>query len=57
MAVEDSKVSIVDVRDIAGVAVKALTNGRNNDRFNDRVYTITGQKHCLITRLLGYFQR
>ena len=50
MAVEDSKVSIVDVRDIAAVAVKALTNGRNNDRFNDRVYTITGPE------ALSYYQ-
>lgn len=35
----DTEVSLVDVRDIAAVAVKTLTD---NDRHNGKVYTITG---------------
>jgi uncharacterized protein YbjT (DUF2867 family) len=38
MAVGDAKVSIVDVRDIAAVAVKALTEDGNDDRHNGKVY-------------------
>lgn len=50
MAVGDSKVSIVDVRDIAAVAVKALTKDSTDDRYNDKVYTITGPE------ALSYYQ-
>jgi uncharacterized protein YbjT (DUF2867 family) len=51
MAVGDAKVSIVDVRDIAAVAVKALTeNGRSYDRHIGKTYTITGPE------ALSYYQ-
>jgi uncharacterized protein YbjT (DUF2867 family) len=39
--VGDAKVSLVDVRDIAAVAVKTLTDNGDN-RHNGKVYTITG---------------
>jgi uncharacterized protein YbjT (DUF2867 family) len=39
--VGDTEVSLVDVRDIAAVAVKTLTDNGNN-RHNGKVYTITG---------------
>jgi uncharacterized protein YbjT (DUF2867 family) len=35
---EDAKVSLVDVRDIAAVAVKSLTD----DKYNNKTYLITG---------------
>jgi uncharacterized protein YbjT (DUF2867 family) len=39
----DGKVSFVDARDIAAVAVQALTNNNNNDgRHNGKAYNITG---------------
>jgi uncharacterized protein YbjT (DUF2867 family) len=50
MAVGDAKVSIVDVRDIAAVAVKALTEDGNDDRHNGKVYTIIGPE------ALSYYQ-
>ena len=50
MAVGDAKVSIIDVRDIAAVAVKALIEAGNNDRHNGKVYTITGPE------ALSYYQ-
>jgi uncharacterized protein YbjT (DUF2867 family) len=37
---QDAKVSIVDVRDIAAVAVKAFTD--ENDKHNNKIYLITG---------------
>jgi uncharacterized protein YbjT (DUF2867 family) len=37
---QDAKVSIVDVRDIAAVAVKALTDDDRNDRYNNKTYLI-----------------
>jgi uncharacterized protein YbjT (DUF2867 family) len=37
----DGKVSVVDVRDIAAVAVQALTNNKN-DIHSGKAYTITG---------------
>jgi uncharacterized protein YbjT (DUF2867 family) len=37
----DGKVSFVDVRDVAAVAVQALTNNRN-DIHSEKAYTITG---------------
>lgn len=42
MPAQDAKVSIVDVRDIAAVAVKALTDDDRNDRYNNKTYLITG---------------
>lgn len=36
------RASFVDVRDIAAVAVKALTEDRNDNRYNEKIYTITG---------------
>lgn len=39
---QDAKVSIVDVRDIGAVAVKILTNGREDGMHNNKVYLITG---------------
>jgi uncharacterized protein YbjT (DUF2867 family) len=50
MAVGDAKVSIIDVRDIAAVAVKALIEAGKNDRHNGKVYTITGPE------ALSYYQ-
>jgi uncharacterized protein YbjT (DUF2867 family) len=39
----DGKVSFVDVRDIAAIAVEVLTNNNNNDgRHNGKAYNITG---------------
>lgn len=46
---EDAKVSFVDVRDIAAVAVKTLTEDGNN-RHNGKAYTITGPE------ALSYYQ-
>ena len=46
---EDAKVSFVDVRDIAAVAVKALTDDENS-RHNGKAYTITGPE------ALSYYQ-
>ena len=40
--VEDAKVSVVDVRDIAAVAVKAFTDDGNNNRCINKTYLITG---------------
>jgi uncharacterized protein YbjT (DUF2867 family) len=44
LPLENAKVSIVDVRDIAAVAVKALTEngGNNNNKHNNKKYLITG---------------
>jgi uncharacterized protein YbjT (DUF2867 family) len=50
MAVGDSKVSIVDVRDIASVAVKTLTDNGDDDRYIGKTYTITGPE------ALSYYQ-
>jgi uncharacterized protein YbjT (DUF2867 family) len=49
---QDAKLSIVDVRDIAAVAVKALTDddGGGNDRYNNKTYLITGPE------ALSYYQ-
>jgi uncharacterized protein YbjT (DUF2867 family) len=41
LPLEDAKVSLVDVRDIAAVAVKSLTEGRN-DKHDNKTYLITG---------------
>lgn len=46
---EDAKVSFVDVRDIAAVAVKALTDDERS-RHNGKAYTITGPE------ALSYYQ-
>jgi uncharacterized protein YbjT (DUF2867 family) len=46
----DLKASFVDVRDIAAVAVKALTDNGNDDRHKGKVYTITGPE------VLSYYQ-
>lgn len=48
-AAEDTKVSFVDVRDIAAVAVKVLTDDENG-KYNDKSYTITGAEE------LSYYQ-
>jgi uncharacterized protein YbjT (DUF2867 family) len=45
---DNAKVSIVDVRDIAAVAVKALTD--ENDKHNNKTYLITGPE------ALSYYQ-
>jgi uncharacterized protein YbjT (DUF2867 family) len=47
--VGDTRVSFVDVRDIAAVAVQALINN-NDDRHNSKAYTITGPE------ALSYYQ-
>ena len=39
---EDAKVSVVDVRNIAAVAVKALTGNGDNNKYNNKKYLITG---------------
>ena len=41
LPLEDAKVSLVDVRDIAAVAVKSLTENGNN-KHNNKTYLITG---------------
>jgi uncharacterized protein YbjT (DUF2867 family) len=41
LPMEDAKVSVVDVRDIAAVAVKSLTENGNN-KHNNKTYLITG---------------
>jgi uncharacterized protein YbjT (DUF2867 family) len=46
---ENAKISFVDVRDIAAVAVKALTDD-GNDRYSGKAYTITGPE------ALSYYQ-
>jgi uncharacterized protein YbjT (DUF2867 family) len=51
------RVSFVDVRDIAAVAVKALTEDRNDNRHNEKIYTITGQMYYHTTKLLRYFPK
>lgn len=50
MAVGDSKVSIVDVRDIAAVAIKALAENVNDSKHSGKTYTITGPE------ALSYYQ-
>jgi uncharacterized protein YbjT (DUF2867 family) len=47
---EDAKVSFVDVRDIAAVAVKALTDDGSDDKHNNKTYLITGPE------ALSYYQ-
>jgi uncharacterized protein YbjT (DUF2867 family) len=42
-SVEDSKVSFIDIRDIASIIVKTLTDNGNH-KHNGKVYTITGQE-------------
>jgi uncharacterized protein YbjT (DUF2867 family) len=42
LPLEDAKVSVVDVRDIAAVAVKALTENGDNNKHNNKKYLITG---------------
>jgi len=50
MAVGNAKVSSVDVRDIAAVAVKALTDTGNDDMHTGKTHTITGPQ------ALSYYQ-
>lgn len=38
----DAKVSLVDVRNIAAVSVKSLTDDDRNDKHNNKTYLITG---------------
>jgi uncharacterized protein YbjT (DUF2867 family) len=47
---EDAKVSFVDVRDIAAIAVKTLTDDDGNSRHIGKAYTITGPE------ALSYYQ-
>jgi uncharacterized protein YbjT (DUF2867 family) len=47
---EDAKVSFVDVRDIAAVAVKTLTDDDGNSRHTGKAYTMTGPE------ALSYYQ-
>jgi uncharacterized protein YbjT (DUF2867 family) len=49
LPLEDAKVSLVDVRDIAAVAVKSLTEDRS-DKHNNKTYLITGPE------ALSYYQ-
>jgi uncharacterized protein YbjT (DUF2867 family) len=49
LPLEDAKVSVVDVRDIATVAVKSLTEDRS-DKHNNKTYLITGPE------ALSYYQ-
>jgi uncharacterized protein YbjT (DUF2867 family) len=49
LPLEDAKVSLVDVRDIAAVAVKSLTEDRS-DKHNNNTYLITGPE------ALSYYQ-
>jgi uncharacterized protein YbjT (DUF2867 family) len=42
LPLEDAKVSLVDVRDIAAVAVKSLTEDRSDKHNNNKTYLITG---------------
>jgi uncharacterized protein YbjT (DUF2867 family) len=42
LPLENAKVSVVDVRDIAAVAVKALTENGDNNKHNNKTYLITG---------------
>jgi uncharacterized protein YbjT (DUF2867 family) len=42
LPLENARVSVVDVRDIAAVAVKALTENGDNNRHNNKTYLITG---------------
>jgi uncharacterized protein YbjT (DUF2867 family) len=44
---QDAKVSIVDVRDIAAIAVKILTYDNTNDIHNNKAYLITGPEGYL----------
>ena len=50
LPLEDAKVSVVDVRDIAAVAVKALTENGDNNRHKNKKYLITGPE------ALSYYQ-
>ena len=49
LPLEDARVSLVDVRDIAAVAVKSLTEDRS-DKHNNKTYLITGPE------ALSYYQ-
>jgi uncharacterized protein YbjT (DUF2867 family) len=42
LPLEDAKVSVVDVRDIAAVAAKALTENGDNNKHKNKKYLITG---------------
>jgi uncharacterized protein YbjT (DUF2867 family) len=42
LPLEDAKVSVVDVRDIAAVAAKALTENGSSSKHNNKKYLITG---------------
>jgi uncharacterized protein YbjT (DUF2867 family) len=42
LPLEDAKVSVVDVRDIAAVAVKTLTENGSSSKHNNKKYLITG---------------
>jgi uncharacterized protein YbjT (DUF2867 family) len=44
---EDAKVSFVDARDIAAIAVKALVDG---DEHYNKIYWLQDQKHCHIIK-------
>jgi uncharacterized protein YbjT (DUF2867 family) len=52
-SVEDAKVSFIDIRDIATIGVKTLTD---NDKHNGKVYTITGPEalsHYQVAEILS----
>jgi uncharacterized protein YbjT (DUF2867 family) len=42
LPMESAKVSVVDVRDIAAVAVKALTENGDINKYNNKIYLIAG---------------
>ena len=56
LPLENAKVSVIDVRDIAAVAVKALTENGDNNKHNNKTYLITGPEalsHYQMAELLS----
>jgi uncharacterized protein YbjT (DUF2867 family) len=54
-SVEEARVSFIDIRDIAAIVVKTLTDN-GNYRHNDKVYTITGPEalsHYQVAEILS----
>jgi uncharacterized protein YbjT (DUF2867 family) len=51
------RASFVDVRDIAAVAVKALTEDRNDKRHNEKYTQLQAQRYYRTTKPLRYFPK
>jgi uncharacterized protein YbjT (DUF2867 family) len=51
LPLENAKVSVVDVRDIAAVAVKTLTENGDNNRHNNKAYLITGPEALFYSQM------